>query len=313
MALKHTRVAVTADDPAADVKMSDWNADHVIDADGADMVFRTDTPAVPATGKARIFGRGIAGKVALSILGPDGSLHTAQAHLGRTKIAAWLPIGATSTTVPAIGAATFNANTTTGRAVASTNLFTSVRRIGSTSLAGAGNSASMRVAALQWFRGNAAGVGGFVSISRWGLSDAATVATARFFVGMCGTISDFGNVGPSSLINIIGVGADNGDTNLALFHNDGSGTATKVDLGANFPAQTLNTDLYELCLYCPPNAAYVNYLVRRLNTGDNIEGQITTDLPAATQLLGYQFWRNNNSTALAVTLDVCSLIVETET
>ena len=48
------------------------------------------------------------------------------------------------------------------------------------------------------------------------------------------TYSD--SVTVASMLNVIGVGSDAADANLQVFHNDGSGTCTKVDLGANFPA-----------------------------------------------------------------------------
>lgn len=138
---------------------------------------------------------------------------------------------------------------------------------------------------------------------RFGCSDAATVASARTFVGLVGTTSVLGNADPSSNTNIIGVGTDSGDTTLSIMSNDGTGTATKVALGANFPDHTLSTDVYDLVLFAPPNTSSVNWQITRLNTGDTASGTITADLPAGTQLLAPQFWRNSGPTALAVGID----------
>ncbi len=87
-------------------------------------------------------------------------------------------------------------------------------------------------------------------------------------------------------------------------HNDGSGTATKIDLGANFPANTANIDWYEawLTFLASGNVAYA---VMRLNTGDFASGTISSDLPAAnTSLILPQFNVTNGAVAAAVSLDV---------
>lgn len=140
--------------------------------------------------------------------------------------------------------------------------------------------------------------GGFILTQRFGCSDAATVANGRAMVGLTALATAPANANPSASTNIITVGWDSGDANLQLIHNDGSGTATKVDLGANFPANTLSTDWYEVTFLALPGAGTVNYFVRRVNTGDTTTGSITTDLPSGSTLLGPLLWRNNGTTAL---------------
>ena len=91
--------------------------------------------------------------------------------------------------------------------------------------------------------------------------------------------------------------------------NDGSGTATAVDLGAGFPT-TGSQILYELILSAEPNGSDIRYRVERLNSGDLLEGVLTTDLPANTQFLTPHFWLNNGTTAAAAELSVVSLYAE---
>ena len=138
------------------------------------------------------------------------------------------------------------------------------------------------------------------------------VANARMFVGLSATAGVLGNADPSTFLNQIGLGCDAGQTTLRIIHNDGAGVSTLVDLGANFPAQTLSTDMYELQLYCAPNGSTVSYRVERLNTGHVAEGTISTDLPINTTLLSPQLWRNNGATALAVGIDVVHQYMETD-
>ena len=100
----------------------------------------------------------------------------------------------------------------------------------------------------------------------FGISDAAAVANARMFVGLNTTTASMSNAEPSSQTNCIGLGADAGETTFSIMHNDGSGAATKIALGANFPADTRNADIYALTLTAQPGAATVEYLVERYNS-----------------------------------------------
>lgn len=312
--LKHAKTSAIADGGDTNlVQPSDWNAGHVIDSDGADAATRTDAPAPPAAGNARLYGRDVASRSMLSVIGPDGGPHTLQPHFGRNKVVTWIPQGnSASVTVLGAGALTL-AGSAAGRNVAAASLFESARRVGAVSASTAAATCGYRWPTAQWMRGNVAGAGGFHAIFRFGCSDAATVADARCLVGLVEQTAILGNANPSSRLNLIAIGTDSGDANLSIIHNDSSGTATKVALGANFPDHTLSTDLYELALYCPPNAAYVGYQVTRLNTGHVTSGTITTDLPSATTLLCPHIWRNNGTTALACAIDFSSIYIETET
>ena len=88
--------------------------------------------------------------------------------------------------------------------------------------------------------------------------------------------------------------------------------ATKVALGANFPANTLSADLYELQLFCAPNAAGIDYRVERLNTGQVASGTLAADLPASSTFLCPRLWVNNAATAAACAIDLVSLYVESD-
>ncbi len=267
-------------------------------------------PATPSSG-AKLYMRSLGGRAIPYILGPDGDAYPLQASIWRNKRFEYVPQG-NATAVQLIGFLNSSTGTATARNVATTSFFTMARRVGYVSAATAGSSAGTRHGVNQWARGDAAGKGGFLYAARFGVSDAAAVADARLFVGMQASTAVIGNVNPSTLTNIIGVGCDNAQTTLRIMHNDAAGAATTIDLGANFPSNTLSTDLYELLLYCAPNASSVFYRVERLNTGDVASGTITTDLPSTTTLLSPQIWRNNGATALAVGIDIAGQYLETD-
>lgn len=267
-------------------------------------------PTAPLTG-IKTFSKKVGLRNMLAVIGKSGLDYTIQPHIGRNKVMLWQANG-NSTASTVIGNALTANGTATTRNVATTNLFTSMRRLGYVSANTAGSSAGLRTTSLQFWRGNANDRGGFHFICRFGISDASAVATGRLFIGLTSTTGAIGNVNPSTLLNIIGVGADDNDTNLQIMRNDGSGTATKIDLGSNFPANTRNTDMYEIVLFSPPNGSAVYYQITNLTTGATSEGTLSSDIPTSTQLLAVQAWRGNGATALAVGLDLVNIYIETD-
>lgn len=273
------------------------------------------TPSVPDPNNIIVFGRAVGGRALPAYIGPSGIASALQPFLARNKIGYWCPPG-NATTVPgvlgytaptAVGTATVR-NVTTG------NLFTRMRRLGYVSAAGAGSLASVRVAVAQVTLGDGT-LGGFHKVIRFGTSDASTVAGARMFMGVNSSTSAPTNVEPSTLTNSIGVGHGAADTNLKVFHG-GSAAQTPIDLGANFPANTLSTDVYDLVIFAPLTGG-VQYEVTRLNTGHvatgTIPGTSGVAYPLPTTLLTYNWgYRTNNATALAVGLDIMSDYIETD-
>ena len=271
----------------------------------------TQSPAVPGADYGTIFIKKIGGRMMAAQIGPSGLDTTLQANLGGNKVALWMPPGG-STTVPGVfGMAALTATgTVTSRTVAATNLLTRMTRLGYVSAATAGALAGGREAVAKYTTGAGPGLGGFFARYRFGVSDAATVAGARMFIGLDAATAAPTNIDPSTKINCIGVGQIGTSNNLHIIR--GNATAkTPIDLGADFPANT-NADAYELSLFAPP-AGGCYWQVRRLNTIFEATGFLpSTEIPIATQLLCHQLWRCNNATALAVGLDVCGIYIETD-
>ena len=146
-------------------------------------------------------------------------------------------------------------------------------------------------------------------------SDASFVSDARFFVGYYSQGFSIGNVNPSTLTNCIGFGADSGDSNIQLIHNDVNGTATKIDLGVDFPANTSNVDTYrcEFFIDYPNNKAFAK--ITRLNTG-NTTGtiEINSNIFIGASV-GYDpwCWRNNGSTGLEVKIRIGNYLLAQKT
>lgn len=235
--------------------------------------------------------------------------------LSRNRSAVWSPPGNSTSAPTSIGYTPHTVvGTATARNVAITNFFTRTRRLGYVSAATAGAFAAATVAVAQHTMGVAGSpaMGGFYKLCRFGCSDAATVAGARQFIGFSASTAAPTNVEPSTLINVIGIGHGAADTNLKIYFG-GSVAQAPVDLGANFPVNTLSVDLYGVRFFCAPGTNnQVDWVVVRLNTNQWASGSLTaatpgTQLPLNTTLLTHmQAWRTNNATALAVGLDIAS-------
>lgn len=282
------------------------------------VIFTPTTPTIPtptADGSS-LFVRDNAGRLMYSQMGPSGVDYTFQPSLYANKIGYWNPPG-NATTVPGVfGIAALSATgTVTARNVATTNLFTRMRRLSVVSAGTAGSLCGYRLGVAQFTLGTGT-LGGFFYVIRFGISDAAAVAGARMFIGLRSSTAAPTNVEPSTLTNCIGVGHGAADTNLKIYYG-GSVAQTPIDLGVNFPSNTRSTDMYELKLFSKPGSSTtVGYRVERLNTGQAVSGTLTgvagTALPLSTTLLTNNDYRSNNATASAVALDYASIYWETD-
>src|SRR5690606_23080730 len=94
------------------------------------------------------------------------------------------------------------------------NLFTQSPRAKYVSAAGAGSSCGANGGGLFLWRGNAANLGGFYLCMRGGIE--IFQANCRMFMGLYASAAAIGNVNPSTLLNMVGIGFDSGQTTLRL-------------------------------------------------------------------------------------------------
>ena len=273
------------------------------------------TPAAPGAGGVKLFGRDVGGRILPAIIGPSGLDTSLQPFFGRNKMALVLPPG-NGTGINQLAFTVTATGTATTANVSTTNLHTYMRRLDYlVTTASATAVAGLRNNALQWTLGApSAGNGGFHMIMRWGPATGVATATHRAFAGMRGSVAAPTDVNPSTLTNLCGMGYDAADTNIQFMYNDGSGTATKVDLGASFPKPTADrTTVYEVALFAPPGTTQsLSYEVRNLGTGALATGTVTTDLPATTQLLAPYAYMSVGGTSSVIGLSLMSLYIETD-
>lgn len=293
----------TFDSSTQTLSLAGTNADFMMKA-------VTNEPATPSAGNLTIYTKDIGGRILPKWKGPSGLDTPFQPALFLNAVGMISP--QTGTTITQWGMPNTTVGTASTPTQASTNMHTSLKRITVTSATTANSASELRSAQFMAWRGNAAGLGGFFMTTRFAVN--STTTNQRLFIGMLGSTAAIStSQSPSSLTNCAGVGWDSADTNLQFMSNDGSGTATKVDLGSNFPANN-TTAVYELVMFAPPNGSTISYRVTRLDTGNETTGTVSAsaDLPVNTQFLSPHEYMNNGGTAAAVVLDVMRVYVETD-
>jgi hypothetical protein len=241
-------------------------------------------------------------------VGPSGLDSALQNHIFFNNVRLLKPASATTPTL--FGFPNTAVGTISHPALAATSLKTSTARLIVTSATTANSASNLRSAQNIVWRGNAAGLGGFLYVSRFGIG--STTANQQIFVGLHSATTAISTTQvPTALVNILGICADSADTILRLCHNDGSGVATEIDLGSDFPHST-TTAFFELVLFCPPQCSSIGYRVKRLDAAGEVSGSLSTDIPAANQFLTRQEYMNNGGTAAAVILEIFSVGIETD-
>jgi hypothetical protein len=194
--------------------------------------------------------------------------------------------------------------------IVGTNTLTRTVRISIPTSSTAGSKAGVRTAALRHSVGQ-----GFLFSVCWMIQDASYVAGAKQFHGLLpiSTLSTINNlIDVSSLTNFIGVGSDASDLNLQVFYNDATGVASQIDLGTDFPANrtvgAVMNNVYIFEMYNEPNTLTVRYRITERSSGLTAQGELTTDLPDTTTLLGSQAIRTNGTSTLATITQWSNLI-----
>ncbi len=205
--------------------------------------------------------------------------------------------GTLTATYPVVGDSFTGAiGTSAVGTLATTTLLSSMPRYTLTTAAGANSQAGANGSFIYWL-GNAAGLGGFrVELD---IGVVTTQTTMRIVAGLAYNGGSVISVAadPSAATNCVFLGCDGGDTNMQIMHNDGSGTCTKIDLGASFPKT--NNVVYRVVLTAAANATTIDYAVTRFDTAASATGTISTDVPSNAQFMVAQVRWGNGSTASA--------------
>ena len=264
------------------------------------------TPGLPSTNNLRLYVNNCCGKPVLAALCPTGEQTSLQASFYSCGITFITPTSGSN--VHVVGTSTSISGNASTPSLANTNLFTSLNRTRFYTSTSAHSQSGIRTSDQVAWRGNAAGLGGFYYGCLFGWS--TQITGQRSFVGLWDNTSSPGDIDYSTMIDMVGVGYDAGDTYLQIMHNDNNGNASKISLGANFPKNT--TSVYNFRLFSAPNGSTIGYYIKDLVTGNSATGVINSDLPRNTVFLGMYAYVNNNATAEQAQLEVMRQYVEAD-
>jgi hypothetical protein len=213
------------------------------------------------------------------------------------------------------GWATTVVGTAAAATYASTNLSTSIARMPYSTGATASTPVELRSGQLQFWRGNAAGLGGFFCSGRW-TTPTHNANSDKMFVGLQNSVAAVaGTVVPSATLNAVYCGYDAAATAHQLCGNDGTGTATCVTCSAtDFPI-TSTTNVYECDIFSKPNGTAIDVELRRLDSSvTSCKASFTAagDMPANTSFLGFRIWGSNGATAANFALSFISMYCSTD-
>lgn len=131
-----------------------------------------------------------------------------------------------------------------------------------------------------------------------------SVAGMRFFAGLALNAAEAGTVDPSALLNCFGIAKDGADTNYQLIHNDGSGAATKVDLGL----AAASNKYFDIELYVRPGGGTWDYRIQDMDTGTFYTGSVSSNIPANDTELFWRIWGSVGASAgTAIVVDCHSV------
>jgi hypothetical protein len=279
------------------------------------------TPTTPAASGLKLYGADFFGQAVPAWVDPDGKVHLVQSDLGDFSVNRFQPapslnsiVGENSLNLIAIGTAAASpiAVINFHQMIPRTDFLISVAA--TTAIAGlrtnGGNARFLRIGK------DANAPGGFLLKYLWGPATGVATTTNRAFCGVSDATAAPTDVEPSTRLNIVGMGWDAADTNVQILHNDGSGAATKIDLGASFPVPTVDrTTVYELQLFSPNSLTQeVKYRVIRYNTTDKTiaaeaSGTLTTNLPTVTTMLGLLACMSVGGTLQVIGVSVMGILI----
>jgi hypothetical protein len=272
------------------------------------------TPSAPIGG-VTLYSNIRAGRRLPFMIGPSGVDTALQVGLHGNSIAMFAP--ANGTTAPTQWGITLTTAATIShqQTIASANPWLATRKTRFQTSTTAGNASGCRTAYAQWFRGNAANFGGFWFRAQTGKN--INLNGGQKFVGLCASTAVLASTAGavSALLNMLGMGYDTTDAstgNWFFYRNDGAGTATRVDLGANAARNT--THGYDLIMFCPRGAATEIFVrIVNLHTGTVVlDTSYTTDIPSVNVGMAFKCEVNNGAVAAADNIEIAKLYIESD-
>ena len=292
--------------------------DHSID-----MVGISAEPVNPATGHLKFYAKDIGGRMMPKVLGAVGVDTALQPALFTNRMVMFMPSnGTVGTGLTGFSPAWTSNGTvltptpaTTAPALSNQMKRTRYANVVTTTNQQLGprfNSATEQ----QFWRGNAAGLGGFYFYSRF-IVELYPASTVRIFSGLTSTATGSVAISDTVLANTCGLWHDTTDpssgANSFNFVSKDATTATKQSIPLTNAIAAGNS--YDFAMFCAPNGAEIFWRLVDLVNNITYSGSKTTNLPAATAFMQPQTQMSNGTANITVTttaIGVVSIYVESD-
>lgn len=280
--------------------------------------------ATPAADTLGIFARSIAGRMLPKWIDPSGFDAAFQPALFGNRMVMFLPSTGTTGTGSGTslgpawtsnGTVTHPTPATTAPALSNQMKRTRYANVVTTQNQQLGprfNAASEQ----QFWRGNAAGLGGFFFSTRF-IVELWAASTCRIFAGLSATATGSVCISDTVLNDTCGLWHDTTDPNSGAnsfsFVTRNTATTTKQSIPLSNAIAAGNS--YDFFMSCPPNGGTITWRLDDLVNGVSYEGNTSTTLPTATAFMQSQVQMSNgtaNTTVTTVAIGVAGIYVESD-
>lgn len=280
-----------------------------IDSNYNDLATIAD-PSVPSDGFLRVYAKKIAQRHMFKIIGPSGVDSALQTALFQNRILIYVPsTGATGTGSGAgLGPVWTSGGTVSHPTPASTApaISNQMRRTRYANVVTTTNQTlGIKAAAadtLNYWRGNAAGLGGFFFAARF-IVELYPASTVRLFAGLTASSGTYVVASDTVLNNTCGLWHDTTDPSSGsgafnFVTRDGATTTKQAITLANAIAAGNSYDFY---MFCPPNGSTIYWRLDDIVNAVTYENNTGTTLPTSTVFMGPQCAMSNGTVNVTVT------------
>lgn len=259
-------------------------------------------PAAPGAGLLKLYANSVSGRMMAKMIGPSGLDTALQPALFGNNVVLYMPNSSTTAglalgTLWAVGATVAHPAPTAGiytqmKRTTSLNIITTANQLNSIS--------SISTAALaQFWRGNAAGLGGFFFFARFGIEILADTnpTSTRLFVGLQSGTTNILASDTIPAISCIGLWHDTTDgAGVINLLSKNAVTATKNTLTGSPTTPYSTGQGYDFYMFCKPNDSTIYYRLDDLNLGTTlVDSSVTTTLPVNTTFMGANVGMSNGT------------------
>jgi hypothetical protein len=296
----------------------------ILDSQGVIHLAAVSTPSAPATDTLSLYARKIAGRMMPKWIPPSGIDNPMQPALFGNRILMYNP--STGTTGTGSGSGFGPAWTSAGTVSHPTPVATSpaasnqMKRTRWANIVTTTNQElGIKFAAAserQFWRGNAAGLGGFFYVCRF-IVELYPASTVRIWAGLTGNTSTSVAISDTVLNDTCGLWHDTTDpsTGAGAFNFVTRNTATTTKQQITLSNAIAAGNSYDFYMYAKPNDSVIYWRLDDLVNNVTYENSQTTTLPTATTFMQPQAAMSNgtaNTTVTTTALGVAGLYCESD-